>query len=99
MKKGISYLDIENVQFNLSLTLSLIVTVYDSFLKARDDEICNNEVFWALRNLPEASNLCHNFKFLVDDFDIIEDRIRDAIKMLDKIVDNHLKSCKAEIAE
>ena len=69
--------------------------MYNSFLDVDILKIDNKEVvFIALYGHPEASDFCHNSKYLIDNFYIIEERINDAVKMLDGIIEDYLKSSR-----
>jgi len=94
MKNEEISLTLEEIKFHLYLTSSLIATVFNSFLSVDTNKIYNERVFTALFGHSEASNFCHDSKYLIDNFYIIEERINDAVKMLDGIIEDYLKSSR-----
>jgi len=85
-----SSVGIEDVACFLSVTATLGELLSIKCLRTHKESVKTKEVLQALINHPEAYTLITEYAYIADCVTMMEDRIREAIKMLDGITTREL---------
>lgn len=78
-------MDIASVSCYLSVTANIATMLEDKFLRTNRDSIGKPEVYHALFDHKEAYNLIRDYGYIANCVHLLEERISEAVKMLDDL--------------
>jgi len=89
------YPDVESVSCFLGTTATLALLLCDKCLRASDESVMTAETLATLHTInSKAYALVCDYSFISDSVRILDDRIREAVKMLDAITSRELAEKK-----